>query len=606
MRSALVLVAASVVLLASCPGRKDVECVDSSNCDRHPGGVCATAASGNQWCAYPDAECPGGLRYSDVDVGDGLGGVCVMHEVDAGIDATPVDSPIDGPPDVTPPSVQSVSPLDQSTSAGTGAAITAMFSEDILPSSANATTFRVQAGAMMVPGNIVTNGDLVSFMPQTRLSPSTTYSVTLSSAITDLAGNPLAQPYTWSFQTSAGGWTTPTLLETELNKQASGLYVSFAGGHGIAAWSMVDCVPTCGMTGGPWFARYGAGAWAEGVAIPSLAGKSPVTVTADAQGRFMLFLSGAGTVRSLEAAWFDGTAWSAPALIENDDTGNATNARAATDGTGNVIAVWEQQVNGTIDVWANRYVVGTGWGSAVRVDASTVSAFDPAVAVHTDGTATAVWIQNSMIMGSRFASASGWSAPVPIGPATASQPEIAYAGDGVPTAIWRDGTNLRASRFIGAWSEPVSINGATGAPQTALALAGSRTSGRVAALWMAGPTGFQSLYQAVYSPGTGWGAFTTIDVLAGAVNFPDVTFGQGDQALATWAQPQGAAGNPAGAWSNTFGPAVGWGDPQLVFTDGTNTVTDVETFYDSVTNTFGAIWLKPSTNPTSVFQARLQ
>src|SRR5688500_6350315 len=81
------LAATSLALLAGCPPKQDVQCVESSNCDLATGGQCVSTTSGNQWCAYPDPNCPSGYRYSDLDVGDGLSGACVQASTDAGIDA---------------------------------------------------------------------------------------------------------------------------------------------------------------------------------------------------------------------------------------------------------------------------------------------------------------------------------------------------------------------------------------------------------------------------------------------------------------------------------------------------------------------------------------
>ena len=80
----LFLTAALGLALGGCPHTNPIECVDNTSCDLSPGGVCTVAASGNQWCAYPDLTCPGGMRYSDLHVGDGLSGACVNAEVDAG------------------------------------------------------------------------------------------------------------------------------------------------------------------------------------------------------------------------------------------------------------------------------------------------------------------------------------------------------------------------------------------------------------------------------------------------------------------------------------------------------------------------------------------
>jgi sugar lactone lactonase YvrE len=59
-----------------------------------PGGEClVNPETGHQFCAYPDMSCPDGMRWSDLDVEDGISGMCVdIDEPDAGVDAPP-----DGP-----------------------------------------------------------------------------------------------------------------------------------------------------------------------------------------------------------------------------------------------------------------------------------------------------------------------------------------------------------------------------------------------------------------------------------------------------------------------------------------------------------------------------
>lgn len=81
----ILLTASAAVTLAACNSRKSVQCAVDSNCNLSSGGVCSSAASGNQWCSYPDANCASGLRYSDQDTGDGLAGSCVAASmIDAG------------------------------------------------------------------------------------------------------------------------------------------------------------------------------------------------------------------------------------------------------------------------------------------------------------------------------------------------------------------------------------------------------------------------------------------------------------------------------------------------------------------------------------------
>lgn len=67
----------TIALVAGCTGDQSVPCTMDSDCNLSGGGVCTLASTGNQWCAYPDPECPAGFRYSEQSVGDDLSGVCV-------------------------------------------------------------------------------------------------------------------------------------------------------------------------------------------------------------------------------------------------------------------------------------------------------------------------------------------------------------------------------------------------------------------------------------------------------------------------------------------------------------------------------------------------
>lgn len=86
MRLVTTIVMVVAGAFAGCVNRLDVQCEQNSNCDLSGGGVCATAETGNRWCAYPDPVCPTGYRYSTDDVGDGVSGVCVTVATDASAD----------------------------------------------------------------------------------------------------------------------------------------------------------------------------------------------------------------------------------------------------------------------------------------------------------------------------------------------------------------------------------------------------------------------------------------------------------------------------------------------------------------------------------------
>lgn len=99
LRASLAVGVAGIGL--GCPNYSAVQCQTDPNCNLTTGGVCAIASTGNHWCAYPDGTCPGGYRFSDRDVGDGVGGSCVAS-TDGGVDASVADgadAAVDARPD---------------------------------------------------------------------------------------------------------------------------------------------------------------------------------------------------------------------------------------------------------------------------------------------------------------------------------------------------------------------------------------------------------------------------------------------------------------------------------------------------------------------------
>jgi hypothetical protein len=107
--------------------------------------------------------------------------------------------PSSTPREVTPPTVVSTLPLANATSVALGAVVSAVFSEPIAPLSVTGTTFALRQGTATVAGSVTSSGATVTFTPTIPLVGGTTYTATLSTGITDLAGNPLAAAKVWSF-----------------------------------------------------------------------------------------------------------------------------------------------------------------------------------------------------------------------------------------------------------------------------------------------------------------------------------------------------------------------------------------------------------------------
>ena len=100
--------------------------------------------------------------------------------------------------DRTAPTVVSTVPGSMATQVGLSGPITVTFSEQVAMSSMTASAFIFNPS---VTGTLSYSGNTATFTPTTALTANTTYTITVSTAVEDRAGNNMASPYTWSFTT---------------------------------------------------------------------------------------------------------------------------------------------------------------------------------------------------------------------------------------------------------------------------------------------------------------------------------------------------------------------------------------------------------------------
>ncbi|MGA9725236.1 MAG: Ig-like domain-containing protein [Candidatus Binatus sp.] len=124
-------------------------------------------------------------------------------------------------PDTTPPLVSSTNPVASATSVGTNQKIVAAFDKGMDSTTVNGTTFTVleTVGIIQVPvPGVVTYstiGDTATFTPSSVLDPSATFTATITTGVTDLSGNSLANNFMWTFMTGTTTDTTaPTVTST--------------------------------------------------------------------------------------------------------------------------------------------------------------------------------------------------------------------------------------------------------------------------------------------------------------------------------------------------------------------------------------------------------
>ncbi len=145
-----------------------------------------------------------------------------------------------GTPDTTAPAVVAVTPAASAAAVGVGSAIEVTFSEPVQPGSVTAATFTVESGGTAISGTRSVQGAVARFVPLGGLSLGSSYRVTLTTGIRDLAGNPLARSHVWEFTTAA----LATVDVRWTPSRASG--VNATGGGYRVYWST-----TPGFTIGP-------------------------------------------------------------------------------------------------------------------------------------------------------------------------------------------------------------------------------------------------------------------------------------------------------------------------------------------------------------------
>jgi hypothetical protein len=103
--------------------------------------------------------------------------------------------------DTKPPAIVSVSPVNGATGVAADTAVTAAFSDAMDAATIITSSFTLVAGDTPVSGSVSYNSytHTATFTPDANLAYDGTYTATLSTAITDAAGNPLNSAYSWNF-----------------------------------------------------------------------------------------------------------------------------------------------------------------------------------------------------------------------------------------------------------------------------------------------------------------------------------------------------------------------------------------------------------------------
>jgi len=130
-------------------------------------------------------------------------------------------------PDLIPPTIQYTIPPNGAGAISTGVSLAVMFSEAMAPATVTNVAFTLKNGATPVPGTVALIGENQAvFTPNSDLSPNTTYTATVSGTVRDLAGNPIASNYAWTFSTFGVDSTPPAIVSTNPANAATGVDIN--------------------------------------------------------------------------------------------------------------------------------------------------------------------------------------------------------------------------------------------------------------------------------------------------------------------------------------------------------------------------------------------
>ena len=268
----------------------------------------------------------------------------------------------------------------------------------------------------------------------------------------------------WANRYVAGqGWGTPQVIETNPGDADFARVAVNANGNAVALWKQFN-----GVNFDIWANVYVAGqSWGTATRIDNSSEDASETwVAMDNQGNAMAVWRQSDGVDPNPSIWasryVQGQGWGKQRLIE-PNPGFASFPHVGFDDGGNAIVVWYQEFGDDQGrhIWANRYVKGQGgWGTPTRLDSHFQNGQGPSLAVNGDGNAMAVWRQWDdagvaiSIWANRYDVGSGWGTATLIetGSGAADNADVAMDSSGNATAVWKqsDGTsnNIYANRYV--------------------------------------------------------------------------------------------------------------------------------------------------------------
>jgi hypothetical protein len=270
---------------------------------------------------------------------------------------------------------------------------------------------------------------------------------------------------------TAKSWQTPIELSTD----GFGNAVLAIDGNGgvLALWPGSPLVQGTGA--GIKARRYAAASgWSPTVTVGSPATAGPVAAAIDASGNALVAWSKPTPpdLFTIDAnRYVPAAGWGNTVSVSKNAAGAALDAQLATDAQGNALLVWVQRIGDfrtRADLWASRFTPAGGWSAPQLLETDdTGTVTEPDIAMNAAGNAVVAWVQSdgqgATLRSARFAPSSGWSTPVAVENAAgdAAYPQVAIDRNGNALVVWGQFRGPRVpGEFNEVWSNRMTADGA--------------------------------------------------------------------------------------------------------------------------------------------------
>ena len=263
--------------------------------------------------------------------------------------------------------------------------------------------------------------------------------------------------------------------------------------------------------------------------------------------------------------------WQDAVLAEDYSLHSAYAPASATDGEGNVMAVWLQSNGSGSSVFGSHYTSGEGWLEAELLEDTDEEVRPPLVAMNKEGQAVAIWRQTNEttarwdIWGNLFVEGTGWTGAKPIaadGLFNDDHCGLTIDSSGSAAVVWTrrtSPTNVLMSRCEAgsSWSAAVPIDES----ETADAMYPSIGVDGIDSLlvtWIQDEMSVFSVWAKRYDSADGWSAPEKL-ADSGDTGHTVLSVNEGGNAICAWTDFNGTT-SIYDVYSCIYKPDYGWGD----------------------------------------------